>query len=35
MKFNPDLSKQAQEISFSKKVSKFCRPDIHFDNNPV
>ena len=35
MKFNSDLSKQAQEIIFSEKVSKFSRRDIHFDNNPV
>ena len=34
-KFNPDLNKPAQEIFFCKKVSKFYRPDIHFDNNPV
>ena len=35
MKFNPDLSKQAQEIIFSRKVSKSFGPDVHFDNNPV
>ena len=35
MKFNPNPSKQAQEIIFSRKVSKpFC-PDVHFDYNPV
>ena len=31
IKFNPDLSKQAQEIIFSRKVSKSFRPDIHSD----
>ena len=35
MKFNPNPSKQAQEIIFSRKVSKpFC-PGVHFDYNPV
>ena len=35
MKFHTDLSKQAQEIMFSRKVSKSFGPDVHFDNNLV
>ena len=35
IKFNSDLSKQAQEIIFSRKVSKSFGPDVHFGNNPV
>ena len=35
MKFNSDLSKQAYETIFSRKVSKSFRPDVHFDSNPV
>ena len=35
MKFNPDDSKQAQEITFNGKNSKSFHPDIHFNNNPV
>ena len=35
VKFNPDLCKQAQEIIFSRKVSKSFRLDVHFENNPV
>ena len=35
MKFNPHLSKQAQEIIFSRKVSKSFGPYVHFDNNLV
>ena len=35
MKFNPDLCKQAQEIIFSRRVSKSFRTDFHFENNPV
>ena len=34
MKFNPDASKQAQKISFSRKVLKPFPPDVHFDNDP-
>ena len=32
---NPDLSKQTQEIIFSMEVSKYFRPDLHLENNPV
>ena len=35
MKFNPGASKQAEEIIFSKKVSKPFHPDVYFNNNPV
>ena len=35
VKFNPDLCKQAQEIIFSRRVSKSFCPDVHFENNPV
>ena len=31
MSFNPDLSKQAQEIIFSGKLSKPCHPKIIFN----
>ena len=33
MKFNPNLSKQAQEIFFCREVSKSFCPDVHFDKN--
>ena len=35
MKFNPDAIKPAQEIIFSKKVSKPFHQDICFNNNLV
>ena len=35
MSFNLDLSKQAQEITFSMKKMKSCHPDIYFSNIPV
>ena len=35
VKLNPDLRKQAQEIIFSRRVSKSFCPDVHFENNPV
>ena len=35
IKFNSDASKQAQEIIFSRKVSKPFHSDGYFNNNPV
>ena len=34
MSFNPDLSKQAQEFIFSRKLQKISHPSIYFNNNP-
>ena len=33
--FNPDVSKQAQEIVFSRKSHKFAHPPVLFNNVPV
>ena len=35
MSFNPDLTKQAQEIIFSRKTTKKVHPKIFFNNIPV
>ena len=35
MSFNPDLNKQAQEVSFSRKMTKSSHPQISFNNEPV
>ena len=35
MSFNPDRSKQAQEVIFTRKVKKFTHPPIFFNNEPV
>ena len=35
MSFNPDLSKQAQEIIFSGKKMKSSHPSVYFNNTPV
>ena len=35
MSFNPDPSKQAQEVIFSRKIQKTCRPFIYFNNKSV
>ena len=35
MSFNPDLSKQAQEVIFSLKLQKMNHPSIYFNNNPI
>ena len=35
MSFNPDPSKQAQEIIFTRKVKKVLHPPIFFNNKPV
>ena len=35
MSFNPDLSKQAQEVIFSRKIQKTCHPSICFNNKSV
>ena len=34
MAFNPDLSKQAQEVVFSRKNHKISRPKVNFNNSP-
>ena len=35
MSFNPDPSKQAQEVVFTCKVKKVVRPQIFFNNKSV
>ena len=35
MSFNPDLSKQAQEVIFTRKVQKVVHPPIFFNKKPV
>ena len=35
MDFNPDTSKQAQEVLFSRKVKVTAHPQLVFNNNPV
>ena len=35
MSFNPDLSKQAQEVIFSRKCTKEDHPPIYFSDTPV
>ena len=35
MSFNPDPSKQAQEVIFSRKIKKSNRPELIFNNIPV
>ena len=35
MRFNPNRSKQAQEVIFTCKVKKFVHPPIFFNNKPV
>ena len=35
MAFNPDLSKQAQEIVFSLKTHKISHPKLNFNNSHV
>ena len=35
MAFNPDLSKQVQEIVFSRKTHKISHPKLNFNNSPV
>ena len=35
MSFNPDPSKQAQEVIFSRKIKKPSHPDLIFNNNKV
>ena len=34
MSFNPDLSKQAQEIVFSYKTHEISHPNVNFNNSP-
>ena len=35
MSFNPDPSKQAQEVIFSRKLQKISHPSIYFNSNPI
>ena len=35
MSFNPDVSKQAQEVAFSRKQAESVHPDLAFNNMPV
>ena len=35
MSFNPDPSKQAQEVIFFRKHQKISHPSIYFNNNPI
>ena len=35
MSFNPDLSKQAQEVLFSRKRLQINHPDLHFNGSVV
>ena len=35
MSFNPDLSKQAQEVIFSRKASRVDHPLVTFNKSPV
>ena len=35
MNFNPDPSKQAQEVIFSRKIKKPNHPELIFNNIPV
>ena len=35
MSFNPDLSKQDQEVIFSPKIQETCHPTIYFNNKSV
>ena len=35
MSFNPDTSKQAQEVIFSRKIKKLPHPSLVFSNNNV
>ena len=35
MVFNPDPSKQAQEVTFPHKIQKTCHPFIYFNNESV
>ena len=35
MSFNPDPTKQAQEVIFSRKHQKISHPSIYFSNNPI
>ena len=35
MNFNPDLSKQTQEVTFSCKIKKLYHAALTFDNNQI
>ena len=35
MSFNPDPSKQAQEVIFSRKLQKSTHPTLSFNNNKI
>ena len=35
MSFNPEVTKQAQEVVFSRKSQKVTHPTVYFNNSPV
>ena len=35
MSFNPDITKQAQEIIFSRKKNNTSHPSLYFNNTPI
>ena len=35
MSFNPEVTKQAQEVVFSRKRQKVTHPTVYFNNSPV
>ena len=35
MSFNPEITKQAQEVVFSRKSQKVTHPTVYFNNSPV
>ena len=35
MSFNPEVTKQAQEVVFSRKSQKVTHPRVYFNNSPV
>ena len=35
MSFNPEVTKQAQEVVFSRKSQKVTHPTLYFNNSPV
>ena len=35
MSFNPEVTKQAQEVVFSHKIQKVTHPTVYFNNSPM
>ena len=35
MSFNPEVTKQAQKVVFSRKSQKVTHPTVYFNNSPV